>query len=155
MPVSADLRIDLGRRILGASTHITHWTNREKQFKYHCEIFEKWVEKSDNATDRAITYSCNELATAIYISPGEDMGDHSPEKLGVAIQERLQEYNVPSRVFIDPAHERGTWLAFYINGETWAGERLRPSQAIPKLKTVAAETNLILMEAGRIDAWMQ
>ena len=152
--LAADLQTQHDRAILNAASGLTHLSKREKLFVHRCQIMRELLGFEDNPTGKAQAYSCSETGVGIAFYAGNDLGKHTPEKIARLFRDGLAEYKVPARVFIKRGHPHGSSMAFYINGESWLRAPVRPSKGYEMIEALAAETNLILLKRGRIDAWM-
>ena len=151
---ATDLQTQHDRAILDAASDLTRLSKREKLFVYRCQIMRELLGFENNPTGKAQAYSCNETGVGIAFYAGNDLGKHPPEKIARLFRDGLAEYKVPARVFVKHGHQHGSSMAFYINGESWLREPVRPSKGYEMIEALAAETNLILLKRGRIDAWM-
>lgn len=151
---ATDLQLSEASAVLQASAHITKWTKHEKLFVHRCQIMRDVMGFADTPTGKAQEYSCNETGVGIAFYAGKDLGKHPPEKIARLFRDGLAGYKVPAHVFIEHEHPHGSSMAFYINGESWLRKLVRPSKGYEMIETLAAETNLLLYEGGRIDAWM-
>ena len=93
---------------------------------------------------------CDVPGVGIALYAGKDLGKHPPEKVGKYFVDYLAKEGVKAEVFIKPDHEYGSSMAFYINGDSWTDDPLRPSEALEDLEFLANESKLILYADGRI-----
>lgn len=153
VPVWADLQIDINRILLRESAADTSRTDHEKLFVYRCETIAKTIGFSGTPTGQATKYSCDETAVGIAFYAGSDLGKHPPEKVGQHFKDELAKHGMKSEVFIKHGHEYGSSMGFYINGESWLSDPVRPSKGVEMIEALAAEAKLILLTDGRIKEW--
>lgn len=152
-PVQADLKEDIDRAIIRGNAANTSRTDHEKLFVYRCESIAKAIGFSETASGRATKYSCDQPGIGIAFYAGSDLGKHPPEKIAQYFKNELAEYGMISEVFIKHAHEHGSSMAFYINGDSYLSDPVRPSEATKLIEAIAAEAKLILLTKGRIKEW--
>lgn len=151
--VLADLRVNEAAAILKASKSEEGLTDHEKLFVYRCDMIRKHLGFPDTPTGLATKHSCENPEIGIAFFAGADLGNHSPEKIGNYFKAELAKYDINAKVFIQHKWPHGSSLGFYINGESWLKEPVRPSQAVNKIEALAAEALLILYTKGRIKKW--
>ena len=148
MPAHADLKTDIDGAILAGLRHDTTLTKHEKLFVYRCQSIARTIGFSETPTGRATKYSCDVPGVGIALYAGKDLGKHSPEKVGQYFVDYLAKEGVKAEVFIKPDHEYGSSMGFYINGDSWTDDPLRPSEALEDLEFLANESKLILYADG-------
>ena len=151
--VQADLKLDINRALLREAAPDTSRTDHEKLFVYRCETIEKTIGFSETPTGRATKFSCEEPAVGIAFYAGADLGKHPPEKVGKYFQDELAKHGMNSEVFIKHDHDYGSSMGFYINGDSWLRDPVRPSKGVEMIEALAAEAKLILLTKGRITEW--
>ena len=147
----ADLTTDIDGAILAGLRHDTSLTKKEKLFTYRCESIERTIGFSETPTGQATKYSCDVAGVGIALYAGEDLGKHPPDKVGQYFVDALAKEGVRAKVFIKPDHEFGSSMAFYIDGDSWRDDPVRPSEGLELLEFLTAESKLILYAHGRID----
>tara|TARA_R110002049_G_scaffold285233_1_gene466052 strand:+ start:21311 stop:21814 length:504 start_codon:yes stop_codon:yes gene_type:complete len=145
----ADLTTDIDGAILAGLRHDTSLTKKEKLFTYRCESIERTIGFSETPTGQATKYSCDVAGVGIALYAGNDLGKHSPEKVGRYFVDALAKDGVRAKVFIKPDHEFGSSMAFYINGDSWRDEPVDPLKGVDLIEFLAAESKLILFADGR------
>lgn len=151
--VLADLQVDQDRAILIAAAGDATLTKREKLFTYRCETIAKHIGFDDTPTGKATKHSCDVPEVGIAFFAGSDLGKHPPNKIAQYFKDELAKHQVQSEVFIQDDWQYGSAMGFYINGESWLRDPIRPSQAIKKIEALAAETLLLLHTKGKIKKW--
>ena len=150
VPAWADLKEDIDRAIIRGTAADTSRTEHEKLFVYRCESIAETIGFSDTPTGRATKFSCDEPAVGIAFYAGPDLGKHPPEKVGQHFKDELAKHGVKSEIFIKHGHEYGSSMGFYINGDSWLSDPVRPSKGVDMIEALAAEAKLILFKKGRI-----
>lgn len=153
LSVQADLKEDIDRAIIKGNAADTSRTDHEKLFVYRCESIAKAIGFSETASGRATRYSCDHPGVGIAFYAGSDLGKHPPEKIARYFKDELAGHGMISEVFIKPGHEHGSSMAFYINGDSYLSDPVRPSEATKLIEAIAAEAKLILLTKGRIKEW--
>ena len=151
--VQADLKEDIDRAIIKGNAADTSRTDHEKLFVYRCESIAKAMGFSETASGRATRYSCDRPGVGIALYAGSDLGKHPPEKIAQYFKDELAGHGMISEVFIKPGHAHGSSMAFYINGDSYLSDPVRPSEATRLIEAIAAEAKLILLTKGRIKEW--
>ncbi len=151
--VLADLQVNEAAAILKASKSETSLTDHEKLFVYRCDMIRNYMGFPKTPTGQATKHSCEKPEIGIAFFAGSDLGSHSPDKIGNYFKAELSKYHINAEVFIQDNWQHGSSMGFYINGESWLKEPVRPSQAVEKIETLAAEALLILYTKGRIQEW--
>ncbi|SEN38615.1 hypothetical protein [Nitrosomonas marina] len=150
LSVQADLKEDIDRAIIKGNAADTSRTDHEKLFVYRCESIAKAIGFSETASGRATKYSCDQPGVGIALYAGSDLGDHSPESIGTYFKSELTKYGMNAQVFIQDNGNYGSSMGFYINGDSWLNEPVRPSRGVELIEALAAEAKLILFKRGRI-----
>lgn len=153
LSVQADLKEDIDRAIIKGNATDTSRTDHEKLFVYRCESIAKAIGFSETVSGRATKYSCDQPGVGIALYAGSDLGKHPPEKIAQYFKDELAKFGMISEVFIKPGHEHGSSMAFYINGDSYLSDPVRPSEATRLIEAIAAEAKLILLTKGRIKEW--
>lgn len=122
----------------------------EKMFVYRCETIEETIGFADTPTGKATEYSCAGPNIGIALYAGRDLGKHSPEKVGQYFVDEIAKFGMTAKMFIKHDHPHGSSMAFYINGESYLRDPVRPSEALKLIEAVAAESKLLLYVAGKI-----
>ena len=152
-PAQSYLDLDINIAILASAKADNSRTDYEKLFDYRCETMVRYLGFPDTPTGKATKYSCDVPAIGIALYAGKDLGKHPPEKITQYFIDELAKHNLTAQAFIKHDHDYGSSMAFYINGESWLSQIKRPSEAVKMIKTLAAETKLILLTTGRIKKW--
>ena len=149
----ANLQSDHDRAILKSSEADTSLTKKEKLFRYRCQTIKKYLGFDDTATGKAIKHSCDKPEIGIALYAGDDLGEHSPEKVAEYFERELTKNNISAKVFIKHKHPYGTSMGFYINGSSWLRDPVNPLKGIELIEALAAEALLILYTEKRIKEW--
>lgn len=149
----ADLQSDQDRAILIASKADMTLTKVEKISTHRCEMIEKYLGFADSTMGRAIKHSCDMPEIGISLYAGNDLGEHSPEKVAQYFKGELAKHSMKAEVFIKSDHEYGTSMGFYINGGSWLRTPVDPLKGAELIEAMAAEAILILYTEGRISEW--
>lgn len=128
-------------------------TDYEKLFVYRCETIDETIGFADTPTGKATEYSCRAPNIGIALYAGADLGKHPPEKIAQYFVDEIAKYGVTAETFIKHDHPHGSSMEFYIDGDSWLDDPIRPSQAVEKIEALAAEAKLLLYTAGKIEAW--
>lgn len=150
-----DLQTGPSAAILRAVKHDKTRTDHEKLFVYRCEIMDEVLGYEENPTGQATKHSCDHTEVGIALYAGNDLGNHTPEKVAQYLMDELKKHRVNSTVFIKHKHPYGTSMAFYINGSSWLRNPVGPMRGIELIEALAAETKLILLKYGRLKEWPQ
>lgn len=150
----ADLDTAINRAILKATAHDTSRSDEQKLFENRCETIAATIGFENGVTGQARKYSCEVNGVGIALYAGDDLGKHSPEKVGKYFVDALAAKSLPAQVFIERDHEYGSSIAFYIDGQSWNRQAVDPLSATKQIDALIAETNLILLTRGRIDQWI-
>lgn len=150
-PAWADnLSAYLAAEILKASRHDTSLTDHEKLFEHRCDMIKKYVGYDNTPMSQAIRYSCSDLVIGIVFYAGSDLGKHSPEKVAQHFKDKLAYYGMTSEVFIKHAHNAGSSMAFFVNGEPYKGDPVGPLEAMKLLDALSADARLTYFDNGQI-----
>jgi len=125
-------------------------TDYEKLFVYRCETIEETIGFADTPTGKATKYSCTGPNIGIAFYAGEDLGDHSPEKVGQYFIDEIAKFGMTANVFTDHDHPHGSSMAFYIDGDSWLEEPVDPLEGIKLIEGLASEAKLILYRNGKL-----
>jgi len=149
----ADLKRDEAIALLRAAKAEKNLTDQEKLGRYRCDMISKYLGFKDTVIGKARKYSCNTPEIGVALYAGEDLGDHSPEKVAQYFKDEFTKNNINAEVFIQKNHPYGTSMGFYINGESLIRNPVDPLKGIEILKGMAAEALLILYTEKRISTW--
>lgn len=150
LTASADLTRDVNAAILADLPDDPTRTQKEKLYVLRCESISRSIGFSKTPTGRATKYSCDSPGVGIALYAGEDLGKHSPEKIGQYFVDKLSKEGLKAKVFIKPDHGFGSSMAFYINGASWLDDAVDPLKAVEMLESLAAESKLSLYSKGRL-----
>lgn len=127
----------------------------EKMFVYRCETIAETIGFADTPTGKATKYSCDQPAIGIALYAGKDLGEHKPEKVVQYFIDEIAKYGLNAESFIKHDHLSGSFMVFYINGESYLRDPIDPLSAIDLIEGLAAEAKLLLYTAGKFTEWPQ
>jgi len=149
----ADLKRDEAIALLRSAKAETSLTDKEKLGRYRCDMIRKYLGFKDTLVGQARKYSCDEPAIGIVFYAGDDLGEHSPHKIGEYFKTELAKHRATAKVFIQENWPHGSSMGFYTNGESLLSKAIRPSKAVEDIEFLAAEALLILYTEKRITKW--
>ena len=85
-----NLQVDEATNILRASKSETSLTDHEKLYVYRCEMIRKYLGFTETPTGLATKYSCDKPEIGIAFFAGDDLGHHSPQKIGEYFKNPLE-----------------------------------------------------------------
>lgn len=149
----ADLKRDEAIALLRAAKAETSLTDKEKLGRYRCDMIRKYLGFKDTLVGKARKYSCDKPSIGIVFYVGNDLGEHSPHKIGEYFKTELAKHRATAEVFIQENWPYGSSMGFYTNGESLLSKAIRPSKAVEDIEFLAAEALLILYTEKRIARW--
>lgn len=152
-PTWADVDTNINRAILAALHNDTTRSDTEKLFHNRCKTIRNTVGFEQDTIGDAREYSCDTPGVGIALYAVEDLGIHSPEKVGKYFVDHLNSEGVQAKVFVQRDHKHGSAMIFMIDGASWTDMAIRPSEGIAKLPAMSAESKLILLTKGRISTY--
>lgn len=88
---NAKLSLDtvLGAKLLKAAEPETSLTVDEKLNVYRCTMVKKYLGFEDTILGNALAYSCSKPVVGVVFYAGNDLGQHSPEKIANYIKSKF------------------------------------------------------------------
>ena len=140
----------LGAKLLKAAESETSLTVDEKLNVYRCKMVKNYVGFEDTILGNALAYSCSKPAVGVVFYSGNDLGQHSPDKIANYIKNKFSENGMDANVFIDDALNGVSSVAFIVDGGKEVMNPTNPIKAIETIEGFAADMKLVFFADKQI-----
>ena len=148
----ADLREALAAELLEASKADNSMSKKEKLITQRCTAVKRYLVEDKSALRQALYYSCSAPVVGVAFYAGNDLGQHSPEKIAVYIENMFAENGMRAKVFIKHNHQSGSSVAYMIMGGRRIMNPKDPVSAISRIEGFAADAKLVFFVDGKISS---
>lgn len=137
----ADLREALAAELLEASKSDNSMSKKEKLITQRCIAVKRYLVEDKSALRQALYYSCTAPVVGVAFYAGNDLGQHSPEKISAYIEDEFARNGVQAKVFITK-HKAGSTVALISRGGNFLYNPTDPVSAIKSIKSFSSEIKL-------------